>query len=205
MEKADDCQADLIVVGSRSRSAVGRLLIGSVSKQIATESRRSVLVARHVVQRGDAAVQIIIGVDGSPGAEAAARAVRLREWPDGTKVRAIAVDDTIGPTGTATLVTQAASWVRERHEERLASARTMMERTSHELRTTGLEISSALIHGSPQRILCNEARRLQADCIFVGTRGFGSALERFRTGSVSTALVTSAPCSVEVVRTQPPE
>ena len=75
MQQADAWQADLIVVGSQGRSAVGRLVLGSVSKQVATESARSVLVARHVVERGTAAVRIIIGVDGSPGAEAAVRAV----------------------------------------------------------------------------------------------------------------------------------
>lgn len=43
------------------------------------------------------------------------------------------------------------------------------------------------------------SRRLTSG-IFVGSRNFNNALERFRLGSVSTALVTSAPCSVEVVR-----
>ena len=42
--------------------------------------------------------------------------------------------------------------------------------------------------------------RLSGLPIFVGARNFTSAFERFPLGSVSTASVTSAPCSVEVVR-----
>ena len=78
----------------------------------------------------------------------------------------------------------------------------MMERTSEELRAAGLTVSTDFIAGSPPRVLCDEAQRWNADYIFVGSRGFSSALERFRLGSVLTALVISAPCSVEVVRTR---
>jgi nucleotide-binding universal stress UspA family protein len=76
----------------------------------------------------------------------------------------------------------------------------MMERAAIELRAAGLQVSPERVQGSPQRILCDEAKKWDADCIFVGSRAFSSTLERFRTGSVSTALVTNAPCSVEVVR-----
>jgi nucleotide-binding universal stress UspA family protein len=76
----------------------------------------------------------------------------------------------------------------------------MMEWTINELRETGLQVSAELLKGRPQRILCDETEKWDADCIFVGSRGFSSARERFRTGSVSTALVASAPCSVEIVR-----
>ena len=54
--------------------------------------------------------------------------------------------------------------------------------------------------GEPQRVLVEEARKWKADSIFVGSRNISGAFERFRLGSVSTALVTSASCSVEVVR-----
>ncbi len=58
----------------------------------------------------------------------------------------------------------------------------------------------ALEKGDPQRVLIAEARKWEADSIFVGGRRFGRAFERFWLGSVSTALVTKAHCSVEVVR-----
>ena len=201
MQRAEDWHADLIVVGSHGRSAIGRLLLGSVSKQVATEAPCSVLVARHVIERGDAPVRIVIGVDGSSNAEAAVQAAALREWPDGTQARVIAVDDTVRPTGTAmALVPTASAMVSESNQEHIAKIREMMECAAIELRAAGLQVSPELVQGSPQRILCDEAKKWDADCIFVGSRGFSGTLERFRTGSVSTALVTNAPCSVEVVR-----
>jgi nucleotide-binding universal stress UspA family protein len=202
MQKAEDWHADLIVVGSHGRSAIGRLLLGSsVSKQVATEAPCSVLVARHVVERGDMPVRIIIGVDGSSNAEAAVQAAAVREWPEGTQARIIAVDDTVRPTGTAmALAPTAAAMVSESNQEHVGKMHEMMERAANELRAAGLQVSQELVPGSPQRILCDEAKKWEADCIFVGSRGFSSTLERFRTGSVSTALVTNAPCSVEVVR-----
>lgn len=201
MQKAESWHADLIVVGSHGRSAIGRLLLGSVSKQVATEAPCSVLVARHVIDRGDTPVRIVIGVDGSSNAEAAVQAAAQREWPEGTHARVIAVDDTVRPTGTAmALVPTAAAMVSESNQEQVTKMRRMMERAAIALRAAGLQVSPELVQGNPQRILCDEAKKWDADCIFVGSRGFSGALERFRTGSVSTALVTNAPCSVEVVR-----
>ena len=51
----------------------------------------------------------------------------------------------------------------------------------------------------PKRLLLSEAESHDADCIFVGARGL-SRFERLLLGSVSTAVVTRAHCSVEVVR-----
>jgi nucleotide-binding universal stress UspA family protein len=65
LQKAEKWGADLIVVGSQGRSAIGRLLLGSVSKKLATEVRSSVRVARSTVEHAkDAPPRIMIGVDG---------------------------------------------------------------------------------------------------------------------------------------------
>lgn len=193
--------ADLIVVGSQGRAALGRFFIGSVSKEIATESRCSVRVARRAVERpGDEPVRIIIGVDGSPGAEAAVRQVGGRVWAQGTEVRLIAVDDGVSPTRIAGILPTAATMIDSCNEEAAARARTMLEWAEEGLRTIGLSVSAEIRKGDPQRVLIDEAHKWGADSIFVGSRGFNTSLEAFRMGSVSTGLVTDAPCSVEVVR-----
>ena len=65
LRKAEEWGADLIVVGSQGRSALGRFLLGSVSKKLATQSRSSVRVARsRIEQDQDAPPRIMIGVDG---------------------------------------------------------------------------------------------------------------------------------------------
>ena len=195
IERANEWRPDLVVVGSQGRSAVGRLLLGSVSKKLVTDLQSSVRVVRGTPESGDDQVppKIVIGVDGSTGAEEAVRAVGSRVWPTGTEIRIVAVDDRSLPA-TATGLTEALS------DDLAVAARRMVEWAENELSAIGLKTSVVFRKGDPQRVLVDEARTWEADSIFVGSRNLNSAFDRFRLGSVSTALVTTAPCSVEVVR-----
>ena len=202
IERADEWSPDLVVVGSHGRSGVGRLLLGSVSKKLVTDLKSSVRVVRRVPDLGDDHIppRIIVGVDGSTGAEQAVRAVGSRVWPTGTEVRLIAVDDGRSPNKISGILPTAAELIRGSYEEAALVARTMVEWAEDELRALGLRTSVAFEKGEPQRVLVEEARKWEADSIFVGSRKFSGAFERFRLGSVSSALVTKAPSSVEIVR-----
>ena len=196
--KADEWKPDLVVVGSRGRSALGRFILGSVSKKVVTDSHYSVRVTRGAVKQNDSKPpRILIGVDGSPEAEQAVREVGMRVWPKGTEVRIIAVDDGTSPKRVARVLPTAAA---NSNDKAFAAARMMVEWAERELRAIGLRVSVAIEKGDPQRVLIEEARKWQADSIFVGSRKFDGTFERFWLGSVSTALVTKAHCSVEVVR-----
>ncbi len=201
INKADEWKADLVVVGSHGRSALGRFMLGSVSKKVVTDSHHSVRVTRGGVgKNGGLPPKIMIGVDGSPEAEHAVRAVGMRVWPEGTEVRVIAVDDGTSPARISGVLPTAAAMIANSNERVCVAARMMVEWAENELRAIGLRVSVAIQKGDPQRILIEEARKWDADTIFVGGRKFSGAIERFRLGSVSTALVTKAHCSVEVVR-----
>jgi nucleotide-binding universal stress UspA family protein len=76
----------------------------------------------------------------------------------------------------------------------------MVEWAERELSAIGLNISATVEKGNPELVLIDQAQKWNADSIFVGSRKFSGGFERFRLGSVSTALVTKAHCSVEVVR-----
>jgi nucleotide-binding universal stress UspA family protein len=76
----------------------------------------------------------------------------------------------------------------------------MVEWAENELSMIGLDVSTVIEKGDPRRVLIQQAQKWNADSIFVGGRRFTGAIERFRLGSVATALVTKAPCSVEVIR-----
>jgi nucleotide-binding universal stress UspA family protein len=202
LRKAENWRADMIVLGSHGRSALGRLVLGSVSIQVASESSRTVRVARHVVSKGDGPVRVIVGVDGSIGAEAAVHAVASRRWPQGTEVRVIAVDDTVRPTGTLKSVPTAAEWISGSNDEQLAKMRAMVDRAADDFLDAGLLVSSRSATGSPRDVLNGEASTWEADCIFVGARGVMTDRSNAHAGlgSVATALVSSAPCSVEITR-----
>ncbi len=185
IRKADEWRPDLIVVGSHGRSAVSRLILGSVSKKVVTDSDHSVRVSRGDIERDpNKPPRLVIGVDGSTEAEQAIRAVGRRVWPHGTEVRIIAVDD--GSSG---------------HSDELPLAtQQMVAWAENALSVIGLKVSAVTEKGDPRRVLIDQAKAWEADSIFVGGRRFSGALERFQLGSVATALVTKAHCSVEVLR-----
>ncbi|HEX8142324.1 MAG TPA: universal stress protein [Pyrinomonadaceae bacterium] len=201
LRKAERWQPDLVVVGSQGRSALGRFFLGSVSKKLATESRSAVRVVRRIVEKNDdEPPRIMIGVDGSPGAERAVRSVGRRVWPEGTEVRIVAVDDGVSPTRIAHILPSTAATIRSSNEKASEAARMMVEWAAEELRAIGLRVSVAIVEGDPQSILIEEALKWEADSIFVGSHGLEHPGEEAGLGSVSTGLVTKAHCSVEVVR-----
>jgi nucleotide-binding universal stress UspA family protein len=61
--------ADLIVIGSRGRGGFTGLLLGSVGAQVAAHSACPVAVIRQSAPEG--ARRVVVGIDGSPAAEAA--------------------------------------------------------------------------------------------------------------------------------------
>jgi nucleotide-binding universal stress UspA family protein len=195
IEKADEWGADLIVVGSHGRTALGKFFFGSVSQKVLSEAGRSVRVARGRIEEPDTPVRLIIGVDGSEGADAAVETVARRKWPAGSEARIvyatwatphIASDHGIGPIN---------KWILE---EKVRVKKLIYE-AADKLSAAGLRTHVMVKEEDPKRLLIAEAESWGADCIFVGARGMGR-IERFMLGSVSSAVAARAHCSVEVIR-----
>lgn len=192
IKKADEWQPDLVVVGSHGRSAVERLVLGSVSQKVLTAAHCSVRIGRGRGTESGTPVRVVIGVDGSPGADAAVRAVAERLWRPGSEARVVTVLD-------APLLATAAEWVAKGDVDVHTRVQTMANTAAEQLRAAGLTGSVLVTEGEPRHVLVKEAADWGADCIFVGARGL-RGLERFLLGSVSSAVAARAPCSVEVVR-----
>lgn len=200
LKVADDWHADLVVVGSHGRSALGRMVLGSVSHKIVTHARCSVRVAREHHRGPGAPIRILLGVDGSHFSQETVRVVAARSWPEGTEARVVAVYDTLVPTVIGQFIPPVVASASESNREECAWIREMVEACARELRKAGIEVSQELVPGDPRRALVEQAREWDADCIFLGARGL-SRLDRFLLGSVSAAVATRAGCSVEIVRT----
>jgi nucleotide-binding universal stress UspA family protein len=200
--KADQWKPDLIIVGSHGRSALGRFVMGSVSQKVLTEARCSVRVARGRVEVEDSPARIIVGVDGSPGSEAAVKAVAARQWLVGNEARVIIVEDPLVPTMIGHLIPNVAKWIEEGSEGEVEWVQKLAEHATEQLRSSKLSVSSVVLNGDPKRVLVEEAEKWGADSIFVGSTGFSNRFERFMLGSVSAAVAARAHCSVEVVRAE---
>ncbi|MCC6585505.1 MAG: universal stress protein [Bryobacterales bacterium] len=192
VRRAEEVRADLIVVGSHTRSALRRLMLGSVSQSVLHNASTSVRISRHPARQDDAPIHLVAGEDGSADALAALLAIASRNWRHGTTVHLVtAVDQVVaaqalGPDARA----QGSDWVHQLNSRSVAK-----------LCAAGLTVSPVVAHGEPRKILLEEAERLNADCIFVGARGL-RGIERLLLGSVSSAIAARAHCSVEVVRSR---
>ena len=200
IKKADDWNADLIVVGTHGRSALGRLFMGSVSQKVTAEAHCSVRVARYPVEKSDSPIRIVVGVDGSLSAMATVREVALRAWPAGSEALVIAATnnyrDPAGSVRMPSVVPEPA----EGTAEETSSPENMIEMAGEDLRAVaGLHVISEIMKGEPKSALISDAKTFDADCIFVGSGCPNNRLERHTLGDISVAVANEAHCSVEIV------
>jgi nucleotide-binding universal stress UspA family protein len=145
-------------------------------------------------------MRIIVAYDGSEGARRALEEVKGRPWPEGTEVRLVAVAEPSLPylpmEGVAEygpVLEGLHASVRERMRRSLIeAARSLKERSD-------LEVTWELREPGVKRALLDAIKEWNADLVVVGSQGT-TALGRLFLGSVCHALVTHAPCNVEIVR-----
>jgi nucleotide-binding universal stress UspA family protein len=198
--KAKEFDADLIVVGSHGRSALGRVLLGSISQWLLNEARCSVRVARGRVDEPDMPVRIVVGVDGSAAANAALDQIITRNWPDKSEVTVVVVDEPLEPTVAGEFIPVVVDSVNESNEFEHQRAMKLAQAATKKLTKHGLRARSLVKIGNPKRLLVEVAEEWRADCIFLGATGITNRFERFLLGSVAGAVAARAHCSVEVVR-----
>ena len=195
VDRATALNADLIVVGSHGRSGLGRLFLGSVSQKVLHAAPGTVRIARGNEKEAGKPIRLIIGIDGSSGAEAAVKAVAARHWPQGSEARIVNGFPAVITIGAEYAASAIAQWI----EDEKARVGEMIEKAVGKLKGAGLTVSKAMRQEDARQALITEATAWDADCIFVGAKGM-SAIERFLIGSVSSYVATHATCSVEVVR-----
>ncbi len=185
--EAEIWNPEMIVISPLNRSKFERLIFGSFSRSVVDTAPCTVRVAREVTDEEASGLRLMIGYDGSQGAEAAVREVTLRQWPANTEVRLVAA------MGFASLDSIGESAINQQ------PAASLFEKAEQLLRQAGLRVSTSVREGKPKRVLLDEAEEWEAHCIFVG-RNQHNMFSRIFIGSTSAAIASQAPCSVEVVR-----
>jgi nucleotide-binding universal stress UspA family protein len=200
VKMADEWSPDLLVMGSQGRSAVGRVLLGSVSHKVLNDTRCSVRIARNSGITEAANARVMVAMDGSTNATAALQAVAKRKWMPGTEIRVVAVNDPFVRRRSAGYIDWNMAEDRPHDtEEAREWIRKVIDEPVEILRPTGCSISHTMRFGDAPNMIITEASEWQANSIFLGARGLGP-VKRFVLGSVSSSVVSKARCSVEVVR-----
>lgn len=196
---ADAWNADLVVVGSRGRARVARMLLGSVARKVVADAHCSVRVARTSARAYGAPVRILVGHDGRDGGRDALRAAAARAWPNGSAIVVVAVHAPAAVTMFANEVPWEVPWPVPVEPSDRGTLRSIVESDAAACRRDDLPVTAEIRMGDPVATLLREARSGTVDAIFVGATGT-NRLERFLIGSVAAAVSDRARCSVEVVR-----
>jgi nucleotide-binding universal stress UspA family protein len=198
--RAEQFKADLIVVGSHGRSALGRFFLGSISQWLLNAARCSVRIARGKLDEPDFPVRLMVALDGSRSAEKALEAVAARNWPDKSEVRVVTVNQPLEATYVGQAVLTLTESIDEINQQELHKSQRLVDTAVKKLRATGLRATGQVVPGDPKKELIRVAEEWRADSIFLGATGLTNRFEKFLLGSTAGAVAARAHCSVEIVR-----
>ncbi len=144
-------------------------------------------------------MKILVAIDDSPSSTEIVAEVSRRPWPAGSEIRIITV---VPPLEPSMLRATSPTLLDEVVRERLSDATKVLNASAEQIRKRSHDVSvhSMLLEGRPKEVIVDEAERWSADLIVVGSHGYGT-FRRLFLGSVSLAVASTAPCSVEIVRT----
>lgn len=203
LDEAQELDCDLVVIGARGHSFLGRLLIGSVSDNVATHAKCSVLIVRpRQSEDGEAkdesvnANHLVVGYDGSNASRQAVEELRSLDWDSDTTVDLVSVAPIYDYLLGNGLSTAAIANEEEIFKEMKRGGEEMKDHLDDFLPNT----HSVVIHD--QRVgdaIADQADERQADLVVVGDSGH-SLLDDFLLGSTTKYVLRHAKCSVWISR-----
>jgi nucleotide-binding universal stress UspA family protein len=191
--EAEERNADVLVVGSSHRGPIGRILVGSVTRQTMLATPCAVAIAPAGLHAGEVAPFARIGVayNASPEAKDALRLAIDIARPIRAQLRIIDIADAdqdgAGLPGVW-LVPELAETVIAEAEEALSKA---MAGIPDDVRAEGQNIRGTVV---PELLAASK----QLDLLILGSRNYGP-VRRVLLGSVSGQVVEAAACPVLVV------
>jgi nucleotide-binding universal stress UspA family protein len=150
---------------------------------------------------GGVMMKILLAVDGSTYSEAAAESVAKRPLPPNSEVKIITVIEPFQPYMVEVWAVPPGFW---EEMDKSASTRASEDlnkamKAFQESGNKGIKVTTEAIKGYAKGAIVDEAERWGADLVVVGSHGY-TGFKRLLLGSVSQAVASHAPCSVEIVR-----
>jgi nucleotide-binding universal stress UspA family protein len=176
LEDAETIQPQLIIMGRHGRSALDRMVMGSVTAKIIGHSHFNVLVVP-----GQATLnfhRLLIASDGSPFSDAA--------WEEALSITRIA--------GSSLLAVSVA-----RDDSAVTRTQGTLQRLQAAAAQAGIPLETQILRGRPFEAILNAAAMKQVDLIILGSHG-RTGLKRLLLGSVAERVIGLASCPVLVAK-----
>lgn len=143
-------------------------------------------------------MKVLIGVDESAESGRAIEFVKNMTWPAGTRmivVSAVQIPMVAYSEAYVPAAVDVVAW----NQDLTKIHGELAEREAKRLTGAGLQAEFRVLQGDPRMTLVEEARKVGADLLVVGSHG-RTGLGKLVMGSVASHVVTHAPCTVVVVR-----
>lgn len=196
-------KTDLIVMGARGVGRFRQLHIGSVTRSVAINTIKPLLVVKHNDWRDLGIFRIVFATDGSDSCLAAAQFLNSLPLPEQVELTVVH----IVWSATADIPDRLALEIDDRVKEEVArirkaefaEAENIVAQTKDILSLRFGILRDVIKAGNPAEDLLEEAKTLGADLVVVGCRGLRGL--KGIMGSVSRQIVSNSHCSVLIGNT----
>ena len=188
IDLADAENCDIIVMGRKGMSLIGRSLIGSVTSRVIGYSQKDVLVVPEGSSVGWRT--ILLATDGSRYSESASsRAIDCAKAYGGD-LYALAVID-IPPEFYSHVKAL------DTADNLLKNAKAIVDKIKKQAEAQGIKTETYTKEGEPSKVITDLAREKVCDVIFIGSHG-RTGLKRLLMGSVAEKVIGHSHCPVLV-------
>ena len=207
IDAAEELGSDLVVVGARGENPMPTSLLGSVAQDVTRHAPCSVLIFRSTAVARDRRVvpaRVLLAVDSSPHAAAAARFLEWLPLPLETEFHVVSIVQRYEPQGAAPAADSplAGALAAIRREGWAAATHAAAEVHSW-LCARGWRADEPHVgEGYPAAEILRRAAEIAADLIVVGWRGTRPG-QGVLLGTTARKVVRYAACSVLVVKERP--
>ncbi|MDT0304922.1 universal stress protein [Streptomonospora wellingtoniae] len=194
-------EAELAVIGSRGRSRLRAVLLGSTGMELAATARCPVVVVPDREPKPDVG-RVVVGLDGSPAARAAAAWSFATAAERGAALRAVTVHARVSSGRLGSLEVPAryafdsAEEAAAAEEARRMQSESLAGRREH---YPQVDVEEVVEGGHPARVLVDAAE--DADLLVVGSRG-REGFTGMLMGSVSQSVLSHSAVPVAVLRAE---
>ncbi|MCA9802783.1 MAG: universal stress protein [Cyanobacteria bacterium HKST-UBA02] len=194
--------ADLIMVGSHGRRGITEFVLGSVSRSILNLARCAVRVVRKGEKKHDGeGLNVLIALEESEHTRHMIDHVLRLPWPAGSRFRCLNVLQSVDESVLFDPDIEFAKTAARHFDGMVSSRKEWLQETANKINETfSAEVAETeVLIGDPRKMIIQAAGDWPADIIMLGSH-CRQGIDRLVLGSVSEAVATHAPCSVEVTK-----